>query len=406
MRSDTPSTERGDRPGTPGTTRGNQRSSRDSDEDSDDTTLAQSKSLAAGSSSQQVTPVKEKEKQKEKKGMRYKLKQAFSIKSGLATTGLEVDGKGPVSGQVAQAALGRANNAADDDESSDEEAMENGRSASRNTFVPASTSTTNDDNASSRPPTSGRRFGMLNSKLNASTDNISMSSTVSSASVMIRKLGQIGKLARRSSMMSLTKAFGRKDKERDAIDEVRDDLATSQKKDKKKGAPSTASVSHAIAELESPTKAQGMSPAAALAKKHQEQYADQDAAVLSAASRLRSNPTAPDHQRSASTTSSMAASTSSSNGGRKWGFGTSRKDGTDSSVADSIRVGKDSLPPPQLGPSFTQIRASATFGTSAYDEDFQESIIFGNGDEFEPMSTGSPMPPKLIIKPSRSILKG
>jgi hypothetical protein len=34
---------------------------------------------------------------------------------------------------------------------------------------------------------------------NMSTDNISLSSTVSSASMMIRKMGSIGKLARRNS---------------------------------------------------------------------------------------------------------------------------------------------------------------------------------------------------------------
>ena len=124
--------------------------------------------------------------------------------------------------------------------------------------------------ASSKPPPTGRRFGILNSKLNSSTDNISISSTVSSASMMIRKLGQLSKLARRNSLMSLTKAFkSNKDEDGDKVS----------KKDKKKGLAATANVSHVTAEIEGSTHADGISPAAALAKKHQLQYADRKSVV-------------------------------------------------------------------------------------------------------------------------------
>jgi hypothetical protein len=52
-----------------------------------------------------------------------------------------------------------------------------------------------------------KRTALFNSRLNASTDNISLSSTMSSASMVIRKLGSIGKLARRNSLAGITSLF-------------------------------------------------------------------------------------------------------------------------------------------------------------------------------------------------------
>ena len=61
-----------------------------------------------------------------------------------------------------------------------------------------------------------KRRALFNAKLNASTDNISLSSTMSSASVVIRKLGSIGKLARRNSIAGITSVFkGKKGKDED-----------------------------------------------------------------------------------------------------------------------------------------------------------------------------------------------
>jgi len=83
---------------------------------------------------------------------------------------------------------------------------------------------------SGRPPISGSGEGggakrsLFNRKFNASTDNISISSTVSSASVMLRKMGNLGKLARRHSLMGLTNMF--KDKDRGGPLEGRDGLHT------------------------------------------------------------------------------------------------------------------------------------------------------------------------------------
>ncbi|CUA71367.1 Nuclear anchorage protein 1 [Rhizoctonia solani] len=103
--------------------------------------------------------------------------------------------------------------------------------------------------------------GLFNRRLNASTDNISLQSTVSSASVMIRKLGSMGNIARRNSLAGLTGLF--KDK-----------------KDKRhKAEASEASVTHATVEVDrlpgpSPVGAgvmddmTGLSPAAKLARQH------------------------------------------------------------------------------------------------------------------------------------------
>lgn len=114
----------------------------------------------------------------------------------------------------------------------------------------------------------GRAASLFNARLNVSTDNISLSSTVSSASVMIRKLGAMGKLAKRNSLAGITSLFKDKDK--------------SKKKDKdgKKGTAkaevSEASVSHVTAELDRSSSGDwtvgadmnGLSPAAKLARQH------------------------------------------------------------------------------------------------------------------------------------------
>jgi len=108
-----------------------------------------------------------------------------------------------------------------------------------------------------------RAASLFNSRINASTDNISLSSTVSSASVMIRKLGSMGKLVvRRNSLAGITSIF--KDKNKDAD--------KSKKKDKKsaKAGAVQAEVSHVHAELDRGigADAKGLSPAAELARQH------------------------------------------------------------------------------------------------------------------------------------------
>lgn len=121
------------------------------------------------------------------------------------------------------------------------------------------------DPASSTLPKKTRK-PLFNSKLNASTDNISLSSTMSSASMVIRKLGNITKLTRRNSLAGITSLFkDKKDKEGEE---------GKSKRRGKKGAKAEASeaiVSLATVELDSSewsAELNGLTPAARLARQH------------------------------------------------------------------------------------------------------------------------------------------
>ncbi|KAL5640614.1 hypothetical protein ACGC1H_001182 [Rhizoctonia solani] len=139
--------------------------------------------------------------------------------------------------------------------------------------------------------------GLFNRRLNASTDNISLQSTVSSASVMIRKLGSMGNIARRNSLAGLTGLFkDKKDKK--------------EKEAAHKADVSEASVTHATVEVDrvpGPSAVgtgvmddmTGLSPAAKLARQHtlksnaqaaerakQEAQAAADAAAAAEANRV------------------------------------------------------------------------------------------------------------------------
>ena len=128
---------------------------------------------------------------------------------------------------------------------------------------PASALDDTESTATIQTKKKSRAASLFNSRINASTDNISLSSTVSSASVMIRKLGSMGKLVvRRNSLAGITSIF--KDKNKDAD--------KSKKKDKKsaKAGAVQAEVSHVHAELDRGigADAKGLSPAAELARQH------------------------------------------------------------------------------------------------------------------------------------------
>ena len=115
-----------------------------------------------------------------------------------------------------------------------------------------------------------KRTALFSSRLNASTDNISLSSTMSSASVVIRKLGSIGKLARRNSLAGITSLFKDK-KDRDDAEESAGKKG--KKKKGEKGEAAEASVSHVTAELDRTSsewgaELNGLSPAAKLARQH------------------------------------------------------------------------------------------------------------------------------------------
>ena len=121
------------------------------------------------------------------------------------------------------------------------------------------------DTASSTLPKKSRK-ALFNSKLNASTDNISLSSTMSSASMVIRKLGSIGKLTRRNSLAGITSLFkDKKDKEGEEGKSKRKGMKGT------KAEASQASVSLATAELdrsEWSAELNGLTPAARLARQH------------------------------------------------------------------------------------------------------------------------------------------
>ncbi|EST08305.2 hypothetical protein PSEUBRA_002056 [Kalmanozyma brasiliensis GHG001] len=145
-----------------------------------------------------------------------------------------------------------------------------------------------------RPPLSNNNEGkrsIFNRKFNSSTDNISISSTVSSASVMLRKVGNLGKLARRHSLMGLTNMFNKDKDGRDAdsygaMPTASDDSAinTKSKKSTKKGTPASASITHATVELESArSNDTGMTPAASYVRQHQLQMQAQAEAEARAA---------------------------------------------------------------------------------------------------------------------------
>lgn len=153
---------------------------------------------------------------------------------------------------------------------------------------------------SARPPLSGSagdgsgKRSLFNRKFNSSTDNISISSTVSSASVMLRKVGNLGKLARRHSLMGLTNMFNKDKEGRDGLHDddfgavpgapasAADDSAVggkSKKGKKGKGTPALASVSHATVEQDTGSDG-NMTPAAHYVRQHQlqmRQQAEQEA---------------------------------------------------------------------------------------------------------------------------------
>lgn len=137
--------------------------------------------------------------------------------------------------------------------------------------------------ANSLPSNVGRRFGLLNSKMNSSTDNISISSTVSSASVMLRRMGNLGKMARRSSVKSLSNIFHRhSDKHADeslngSHSRVNSDAVSefgvpgSASRDRKaKGLAVNPSMARVTAEVDRRGQPSGgMTPAEALVRNHQ-----------------------------------------------------------------------------------------------------------------------------------------
>lgn len=134
-------------------------------------------------------------------------------------------------------------------------------------------------------PPRRKKLSLFNAKMNASTDNISISSTMSSASQVLRKIGTFGgKLSKRSSLASIGSMFHKDKAARDA-DDAQSEFGVSTTPTSRlrkglkrpKGHPSAASVSLATAEQEAPPTNGGLTPAAQLAKEQQDRYAEQEA---------------------------------------------------------------------------------------------------------------------------------
>jgi hypothetical protein len=205
-------------------------------------------------------------------GLKGRLRRALSFSAGESLSEAELESSSPRLGSRRQVVA--AKNVAEQREaekrlkasaSSSSQSSSAGPSASVLSDTTAKTSQ-EDDAASHDPDPSirstklkkGKAGSLFNRKFNASTDNISLSSTVSSASLMIRKIGSMGALARRKSLTGITGLFKDKDK-----------------KDKaKKSDKSEADVSHVTVEVDrglpnvGPDELVGLSPAAKLARAH------------------------------------------------------------------------------------------------------------------------------------------
>ena len=168
-----------------------------------------------------------------------------------------------------------------------------------------------------------RAAALFSGKFNASTDNISLQSTVSSASVMIRKLGSIGKLARRNSLMSISSIF--KDKNKDKA-EGGSGLGKKSKKSEK----AEPTVSHATAEHDRGGGSEdesltGLTPAARVARQHTLKT------KAEAARRLREQAAAPSSSAAPAAAAAAASPATNGAGVPSWDKSTTTRRGENSS---------------------------------------------------------------------------
>lgn len=213
--------------------------------------------------------------------------------------------------------------------------------------------------ASTMPPKKkGRAASLFNSRLNASTDNISLSSTVSSASVMIRKLGAMGKLARRNSLAGITSLFKDKDKDKSKNGEEGSKKKKDKEKDKKapataKGQAIVASVSHVTAELDRPgatgdwsvgTEMNGLSPAAKLARQHTLKSNAEAAAKAKEAREAKEAKDAKEAKEAALAAANAQQSNGIGSNGTQvptWDRNTATRHGSPSPAKGGVRINED-----------------------------------------------------------------
>ncbi|KAH9005800.1 hypothetical protein EDB86DRAFT_3070811 [Lactarius hatsudake] len=256
-----------------------------------------------------------------------------------------------------------------------------------------------------------KRTALFNSRLNASTDNISLSSTMSSASVVIRKLGSIGKLARRNSLAGITSLFKDK-KEREGSDESAGKKG--KKKKGEKGEALEASVSHVTAELDRPSsewsaELNGLSPAAKLARQHT----------------LKSNAEAAARAKAQEEAAAAAATTATSTTSDAVTATACRLHLLPKPQSPYLRLGRRTRPPPAVLPVRRAVTVSIPHDYSAHiegweDEDWShidddEDVTIRQGlertslgdveDDHEPWAIGLRRSVERARQPSKGILK-
>lgn len=212
----------------------------------------------------------------------------------------------------------------------------------------------------SLPSHAGKRFGLLNSKMNSSTDNISISSTVSSASMMLRKMASFGKLGRKSSVRSLSNIFGKSDKASDdgaASTRQHDDAvsefgvpgaAVSSSKDRSRNSTGNTVSNSPYASAPDAASA-GMTPAEALVRSHQEKerkLLEQETArkrALGAQSAIplpSSGPTSPRSKLLEKEKEKLLKNASGAGKkGRKWSLGAFSRSASSTSLREDAAIG-------------------------------------------------------------------
>ena len=244
------------------------------------------------------------------------------------------------------------------------------------------------------------RKALFNSKLNASTDNISLSSTMSSASMVIRKLGNIGKLTRRNSLAGITSLFkDKKDKEGEE--------GKSKKKGKKGGVKaeaSEASVSHATVELgpsEWSAELNGLTPAARLARQHTLKTNAEAAERAKAEAQKNAITTPPAWEKHSSNRQGDLTNGAVSEDGTRPADEDSDSDDDKFNGSGNNRVGQDSL---------DGWDDNEDWGEGEDDEEITirggiDSIDLGRDEDMEPWALGLRRSVEKTRVPTRGILK-
>ncbi|KAG8923978.1 hypothetical protein FRC02_010773 [Tulasnella sp. 418] len=269
--------------------------------------------------------------------------------------------------------------------------------------------------------TKNKKRSLFNSKFNASTDNISLSSTVSSASMMIRKLGSVGQLARRNSLMKISNLFKDKEKKRAGSDGEEEVPSGRKGKGKKsaKGEKSEASVTHATVELERGTNSGGddmvgLSPAAKLARQHTLRTNAAEAARAKAEREARDKENKEKEEMGKlPTPTTWENNTTSRAAGRNNAAALNRRDhGSEDELSDdgtydgNHQGGKQAV-------NYTSYRDQTNMDSDSegdddqyqYDEEDDTAQFEGHSDEVEPWAVGLRRSVERTLTPAKGILK-